>query len=191
MDLRLVALVKWQSPNGNQERPVHEVLCPTCSETVKFADEKIGSKLRCFKCGTRFIVEESRPGEFHTRDVAAPARVARRPGSPSAGIAEEDLVQFDPAEGERTWAHLYLNIWKWSAVMAAIGLFLAAICFFLVGLSYSSQPTTSAYGSSLLWNSLWCLLLAPAEIISSFGLIDLARAVLNIESMLLEEDKGI
>jgi hypothetical protein len=61
--------------------------------------------------------------------------------------------------------------------------------FFLAGLSYSSQPTTSEYGGSLLWKSLWCLLAASVEIISSFGLIDLTRTVLNIESILLEKDK--
>lgn len=53
-----------------------DVSCPTCSQTVKFAPEKIGKTVRCFSCGAQFIVEQAGPGEFRIHDVPPSTRAA-------------------------------------------------------------------------------------------------------------------
>jgi len=46
-----------------------EIKCPTCLQPVKFKDEAVGTQVRCFSCGCRFLVDKGEDGELRTRDA--------------------------------------------------------------------------------------------------------------------------
>jgi|HubBroStandDraft_6_1064221.scaffolds.fasta_scaffold23831_2 hypothetical protein len=173
-----------------------EVKCPNCLQDVKFADEVIGKRIRCFSCGHQFMVDETGPGELRTRDAPPSNPAAGRPPFASAPVVARNGNQesegFHPFDALHPWAEILLVVWKCLAVLTAFGLVLAGIAFFLNAMGYQSQPSTSAYGRSLAWNGFICFLAAPIEFVVSFGLIDFARSALNIESILLDiRDKSV
>lgn len=167
---------------------------PDLLATSQIADQAIGKKVKCFSCGHQFMVEVVGPGELRTRDAPPSNPAADRPPFLSAPVARagpQDGEGFHPFDALHPWAEILLVVWKFLAVLAALGLALAGIVFFLNAMGYQSQPSTSAYGRSLAWNGFICFLAAPIEFVVSFGLIDFARTALNIESILLDiRDRG-
>jgi DNA-directed RNA polymerase subunit RPC12/RpoP len=167
---------------------MNEVKCPNCSQAVKFSQAAAARTLRCFRCDHRFTVEQGGAGEWRTLDVVISTDAAGPLNSSAPATAVERLVDegFHPFDALHPWAEILLVVWKWLAVIAAVGLVLAGLVLLLDAIAYQSQPSTRAYGNSLAWNGLICLFAAPLEFIVSFGLIELARAALNIDSTLLD-----
>jgi len=97
---------------------------------------------------------------------------------------------FVPLRGKRhQWLEALLIFWKLGGVLIAILLAIAAFVCVIGGFLMLGDRLTEATGRVLILEGFGCAIGSITELVTTLGLLELCRIVINIESLLLREKR--